>query len=102
MMKRYESLLLAQSVLIAILLIVVINHKLIHRGACLVSHEIFDEWLDLSSSADIYSSFNDYNFIALGNDYKEFDICYKPLLNNLCDCAYEHLPLWEASKWCHN
>lgn len=100
-MKRYEFIIGLQGILFAILLVFVVDHWVSHYQTAHIHEDTLNEYYELWNASDIYGRFNDYDFVALGDDYYDMDLCYKPLLDNLCDCAYEHLPIWEAEKWCN-
>ena len=67
----------------------------------LISYDEYVEYYDLLVTADLISGYHDYMFEALGEDYRKFDHCYNPILKNLCKCAEEFLPQWEADKFCN-
>lgn len=110
-MKRHQLITLAMSIISVILLSVIITNDAIermsiheptevHGDSILVSYDDYWEYYEILLTADLIGGYHDYMFSALGNDYRKFDNCYNPILDNLCDCAVEHLPTWEAEKFC--
>ena len=111
-MKRYQLITLVMSIISVILLSVIITNDAIermsiheptevHGDSILVSYDDYWEYYEILLTADLIAGYHDYTFEALGNDYHLFDGCYNPILENLCECAEEFLPQWEADKFCN-